>query len=1060
MIERTIDWCNRNRFVVFLGVAVLVLAGAWSLGRIPLDALPDISDVQVIIHTDWMGRPPNVIEDQVTYPIVTAMLSAPHVKAVRAQTLPNETCVYVVFEDGTDLYWARSRVLEYLQQIAGKLPPGVSPVIGPDATGAGWIYEYVLLDRSHNLSLADLRSLQDWKLRYALRTVPGVAEVATIGGFVKQYQVRLDPNRLLALKVPLETVIDKVRQSNNEVGGRLLEMSGASYLVRGLGYVRSAADLEQIPVGTNNGTPILVRDLGVVSLGPDLREGAAEWNGEGEAVGGIVVMRYGENALAVIDAVKQKIAEIRKSLPAGVEIVAGYDRSGLIEESIGTLRRELIEEAAIVSLVIIAFLFHFRSALIPIISIPLALLATFIPMQYLRVSSNIMSLGGLALAIGVLVDASIVMVENGHRWLGERQAAARARGESVGESERTRTLLGAAKQVGRPLFYSLLIIVISFLPVFLLEAQEGRMFRPLAWTKTLAITFSSLLAITVVPILMIALIRGRRLRPESENPLSRFFQWLYLPVIRWCLRHRWLTIGANLAFLAIAMPLALRIGSQFMPALFEGSMLFMPTALPGIAITSAVDLMQKQDRIIRGFPEVESVFGTIGRSDTATDNAPMDMFDTTVMLKPHEQWPVGMTYERMVQEMDAKLHFPGLSNSWTTPVENRLDMELTGIKTPVGIKVQGPDLDGIQRIGAELEELLSGVQGTRGVFAERVSQGFYVNIAVNRAEAARYGLTVGDVQSAVTSGIGGENIATAIEGRERYPINVRYLADYRDDLDALRRVLLMTPSGAQIPLGEVATVEIAPGPAMIRDEDGELTGYVYVDLSTSDYGGYVKRAQRLLDRRLHLPAGYSLKWSGEYEFQLRARKRLEVIVPIAFAAIFVLLFMLFGSVAEAAVLIFPCLYAMTGGLVLQYLMGFNFSVAVWVGYIALFGIAVETGVVMVIYLHEALDRRLEAGPIGRADIEAAIIEGAVHRLRPKLMTVTVVMLSLAPILWASGIGSDVMKPIATPIVGGMVTSTIHVLILVPVFFAIMKERALHRGTLTASAHARSIEASE
>ncbi|MFI5352278.1 MAG: efflux RND transporter permease subunit [Candidatus Binatales bacterium] len=1056
MIERTIEWCNSNRVLVFIAIAALAIAGGWSLERIPLDALPDISDIQVIVHTEMMGQPPNVIEDQVTYPIVATMLSAPHVKAVRAQTMPNDSYVYVVFEDGTDIYWARSRVLEYLQQIAGKLPAGANPVIGPDATGAGWVYEYVLLDRSHQLNPADLRSLQDWKVRYALETEPGVAEVATIGGFVKQYQVRLDPKRMLALKVPLETVIDKVRQSNNEVGGRMLEMSGADYLIRGLGYVRSVADLEQIPVGDHNGTPILIRDLGIVSLGPDLRDGVADFNGDGEVVGGIVVMRYGENALNVIDRVKRKIAEVQKTLPVGVEIVSGYDRSGLISGSIETLRRDLIEEAVIVSLVIVAFLLHFGSALIPIVSIPLALLATFIPMYWLGVSSNIMSLGGLALAIGVLVDASIVMVENGHRRLAEREAQAREAGAVLGENDRRATLLGAAMQVGRPLFYSLLIIVISFLPVFLLEAQEGRMFRPLAWTKTLAIAASSILAITIVPILMVALIRGKRLRTDSENPLSRFFQALYLPVLRWCLRHRAITIAVNLAFLVIALPLTLKIGSQFMPPLFEDSMLFMPTALPGISITSAADLMQKQDRIIKSFPEVETVFGTVGRSDSATDNAPMDMYDTTVMLKPREQWPAGMNYDRLLQDMDAKLQFPGLSNTWTTPVQNRLDMELTGIKTPVGIKVQGPELDEIQRIGSEIEELLTGVDGTRGVFAERVSQGFYVNITVNRAEAARYGLTVGDVQTAISSGIGGENIATAIEGRERYPINVRYLAGYRDNLDALRRVLVMTPSGAQIPLGEVAKVEIGPGPTMIRDEDGELTGYVYIDLSTADYGGYVERAQRVLDRKLRLPAGYSLKWSGEYEFQLRARRRLTIIIPIAFAAIFFLLYMLFQSVAEAAVLIFPCLYAMTGGLVLQYLMGFNFSVAVWVGYVALFGIAVETGVVMVIYLHEALDRRLEAGEVDRADIVAATIEGAVNRLRPKLMTVTVVMLSLAPILWSSGIGSDVMKPIATPIVGGMVTSTIHVLILVPVFFAMMKERALRKGTLAIGGHARSV----
>ena len=662
-------------------------------------------------------------------------------------------------------------------------------MIGPDATGAGWVYEYALVDKSHTHSLADLRSLQDWNVRYALETVPGVSEVATIGGFVKQYQVKLDPNRLLALKVPLETVIDKIRDSNGEVGGRVLEMSGADYMIRGLGYVHSVADLEQISVATNNGTPVLIRDLGVVSLGPDLREGAAEWNGDGETVGGIVVMRYGQNALTVIDGVKQKLAQIQRTLPRGVEIVAGYDRSGLIQASINTLKRDLIEEAIIVSLVIIIFLFHLRSALIPILALPIAVIATFIPMYYLQISSNIMSLGGLALAIGVLVDASIVMVENGYRHLSEAQHQASLKGESVSEPERQRILLSAAKQVGRPIFFSLIIIVVSFLPVFLLESQEGRMFRPLAYTKSFAIAFSSVLAITVVPVLMVLFIRGKRLRPEEDNPISRFFQAIYLPVIRWCLRHRTITIVANVIFLLLTIPLLFKIGSQFMPPLYEGSSLYMPTALPGISISSAVNLMQKQDQIIRTFPEVESVFGSVGRSDSATDNAPLDMYDTTIMLKPRDQWRKGMTYDQLIAEMDDRLHFPGLSNSWTMPVENRLDMELTGIKTPVGLKIQGPDVDRIQQIGSQIEEILGSVPGTRGIFAERVSQGFYINVDVDRATAARYGLTVGDVQRAVSSGMGGENIATTVEGRERYSINVRYLADYRNDLNALRRIL-------------------------------------------------------------------------------------------------------------------------------------------------------------------------------------------------------------------------------------------------------------------------------
>src|SRR5437867_5987399 len=1048
MITRWIDWCAKNRFLVFTGTLLLVLAGIWSLRRIPLDALPDISDVQVIIHTQWAGQPPSLIEDQVTYPIVTKLLAAPHVKAVRAQTMFGDSYVFVVFEEGTDLYWARSRVLEYMQQITGRLPAGVHPVIGPDATGAGWVYEYVLVDRTHQRSLADLRSIQDWYLRYQLETVPGVAEVATIGGFVKQYQVNVDPNRLRAYGIPLSTVIEKVRASTNEVGGRVLEMGGAEYMIRGLGYLRSLNDLETVPVATKNGTAVKIRDLGTVTFGPDIREGVAEWQGEGETVAGIVVMRDGMNALNVIDGVKKKLAEIKSSLPPGVEVVSGYDRSGLIHASIETLQRDLLEEAIIVSAVIILFLFHFRSALIPILTLPIAVLASFIPMYYLHVSSNIMSLGGLALAIGVLVDAAIVMVENGYRQLSEHPAA---ESEGVSAPERRRILMNAAKQVGPAIFFSLVIIVVSFLPVFLLEAQEGRMFRPLAWTKTLAVGFSSVLAISVVPVLMILFIRGK-LRPESKNPISRITQAIYLPVLRLCLRYRKTTLLLNLVFLLVTLPLALHIGSQFMPPLFEGSALYMPTALPGISIGQASQLLQEQDRIIRTFPEVETVFGTIGRSDSATDNAPLDMYDTTIMLKPREKWRPGMTYEKLIQEMDAKLQFPGLSNTWTMPVENRLDMELTGIKTPLGLKIQGPNLEGVQQAGAQIQQVLSGIPEVRSIFSERVSQGFYVNIEVNRLEAARYGLTVADVQQAVTSGIGGEMVTENIEGRERYPVNVRYNRDFRDNVEELRRVLIATPSGAQIPIEQVAKISFSRGPAMIRDEEGALTGYVYIDLNSKNYGGFVKAAEDLFRQKLRLQPGHTYKWAGEYEFEQRAKERLKIILPVVFFVIFVLLYIVFHSVAESAVLIFPTLYALTGGLILQKLLGYNFSVAVWVGYIALFGIAVETGVVVAAYLHEALNRRLASGKrLKHEDIEEAIIEGAVQRLRPKLMTVCVVLASLIPVLWESGIGSDVMKPIAAPIVGGMITSTIHVLILVPVFFALMKERALRRGTLVAQA---------
>jgi Cu(I)/Ag(I) efflux system membrane protein CusA/SilA len=916
----------------------------------------------------------------------------------------------------------------------------VHPAIGPDATGAGWVYEYAIVDRSHTHSLADLRSLQDWYLRYQLETVPGVAEVASIGGFVRQYQVNLDPNKLFSYGISASTVIDRVRQSTNEVGGDVLDMNGAEYMIRGLGYIKSLSDLEDVPVATKNGTPVLVRDLGTVSFGPDERRGAADWQGQGETVSGIVVMRYGMNALNVINGVKAKFKEIAPSLPAGVEIVTGYDRSWLINQSIHTLKRDLIFEAIIVSFVSIAFLFHFRSALVPILTLPIAVLAAFIPMYYLHVSSNIMSLGGLALAVGVLIDAAIVMVENGYRHLAERA-------DVPDDAERRRILVGAAQQVGPALFYSLIIIVVSFLPVFLLEAQEGRMFRPLAWTKTLVLIFSSLLSITLVPALMPLCLRGK-LRPESKNPAARITQAIYLPVLRWCLKHWKLVIALNLAFLAATIPLYFRLGSQFMPALYEGSALYMPSALPGISITQAVSLMQEQDRIIRSFPEVATVFGTVGRSDSATDNAPLDMYDTTIMLKPRDQWRPGMNYEKLIHDMDEKLQFPGLTNTWTMPVANRLDMELTGIKTPVGIKIQGPDLARIEDIGARMQQILSTMPETNSVFAERVSQGFYLNVEVNRPEAARYGLTVADVQQVITSEIGGADIAQNVEGRERFPIAVRYQRGFRDHPEALSQALIPTPSGEQIPISEVARVFYSRGPAMIRDEDGALTGYVYLNLNTHNYGGFVMDAEKLLNGKLTLPAGYTWRWAGEYEFEMRAKQRLKIILPIVFFVIFLLLYLVFKSAAEAAVLIFPTLYAMSGGLLLQWMLGYNFSVAVWVGYIALFGIAVETGVVMVVYLDEAYQRRLaQPAPMTEGALVVAVIEGAVQRLRPKLMTVAAVILSLAPILWETGIGSDVMKPIAAPIVGGMITSTIHVLILVPVFFLLIKRRALRRSLL-------------
>ena len=1058
MIERIIDWCASNRFLVFTGTVVLTAWGIWAMTRTPLDAVPDISDVQVIVSTEWTGRSPDLIEDQITYPIVSALISTPHVKAVRGFTDFGISYVYVIFEDRTDLYWARSRVVEYLQGIRGQLPDGVNPVIGPDATGVGWVFEYALVDEKGQHNLAELRGFQDWYLRYWLASVPGVAEVASLGGFVKQYQVNVDPNKLAAYNIGIRDVVSAIKASNNDVEGRLLEFSGREYMVRGRGYLKSLDDIESVSLGADpRGTPIRVRDVATVRLGPDIRRGVADLDGKGEVVGGIIVMRFGENALRVIEAVKAKLREVQRSMPEGVTIVPTYDRSWLIGESIHTLRRTLVEEAIVVSLVIIIFLFHFRSALIPILALPSAVVASFIPMYYLDVTSNIMSLGGLALAIGVLVDASIVMVENAYRYVSEPGVAVDAppSGEeqpgTIAYQDQPRAIIRAAKQVGRAIFFSLAIIIVSFVPVFLLEAQEGRMFRPLALTKTFAMGFASVLAITVVPVLMTIFIRGRRLNPESRNPVSRFFTWFYDPMIRLALRWKWTALLVNFAVVPITIPLLFTIGSEFMPPLYEGSQLYMPTSPPGLSITEASRVLQVQDKLLRQFPEVDRVFGTVGRGTTPTDNSPMGMVNTTVTLKPREAWRPGMTFEKLQAEMDARLQFPGFPNVWTQPIRNRLDMLLTGVKTPVGIKILGPNLDEIQRLGEQIERTLQPVPGTRSVYAERVAQGYFTDIEIKRDAIARHGLTVGDVQDVIEAAIGGQNVTRTIEGRERYPVNVRYERGFRQDLPDLQRVLIKTPMGAQVPLTELANISLAPGPAMIRDEGGHLAGYIYVDTATSDIGGYVDAAKRAVGEHVQLPPGYTLQWTGQYEFQVRARERLQILIPIVFFIIFMLLYLTFHSVSEASIVMLSVVYAMTGGVILQWLLGYNFSVAVWVGYIALYGVAVQTGVVMVVYLHEALDRRLrQGGQMTEEDVRQATIAGSVLRLRPKLMTVSVVMAGLVPIMWSTGVGSDVMKPIAAPIIGGMITSTIHVLIITPVIFYIMKSRALKKGTLRVS----------
>jgi Cu(I)/Ag(I) efflux system membrane protein CusA/SilA len=1048
MIARVIDWCAGNRFLVFAATAALTVWGIQAMRTTPLDAIPDISDVQVIVSTEWTGRSPDLIEDQVTYPLVSALLSTPGVRTVRGVTDFGISYVYVIFEDGTDIYWARSRVVEHLQGIRGQLPDGVNPVIGPDATGVGWVFEYALVDDSGQHTLADLRGFQDWYLRYWLAAVPGVAEVASIGGFVKQYQVNLDPNRLAAYDLAVKDVVMAIQASNSDVEGRLLEFAGREYMVRGRGYLQSAEDIAGVSLGaTAAGTPIRVSDVAAVRIGPDIRRGVAELDGEGEVVGGIVVMRFGENALDVIDGVKAKLAEVQGAFPEGVRLVPTYDRSGLIDQSIDTLRSALIEEAVVVSLVIVFFLFHLRSALVPVLTLPIAVAAAFIPMSYLGVSANIMSLGGIALAIGVLVDAAIVMVENAYRCVAEHEKES-----PVGGAARAAIIIAAAKQVGRPIFFSLAIVIVSFVPVFLLEAQEGRLFRPLAFTKTFVMIAASMLSITLVPVLMTLFIRGRRLRRESENPVSRFFTMLYAPVLRLALRWRWAALLVNFAVVPLTLPLLTSIGSEFMPPLYEGSILYMPTAPPGMSIGEATRLLQVQDRILREFPEVDRVFGTAGRATTPTDNSPMGMVNTTVTLKPREEWRPGMTFEALQSEMDAALQVPGFPNTWTQPIRNRLDMLQTGIRTPVGIKIFGADLTEIQAIGLELERVLQQVEGTRSVFAERVAQGYFTDIRIDRDAIARHGLTVDAVQDVIQSAIGGRNVTRTIEGRERYPVNVRYQRDYREDLPALDRVLVKTPRGAQVPLGQLAAISLTTGPARIRDEDGQLAGYVYVDTASNDIGGYVARARRAIGEQVTLPPGYTLLWTGQYEFQVRARERLQVLVPIVLFVIFTLLYLTFRSVSEATIVMLSVVYAMTGGVILQWWLGYNFSVAVWVGYIALYGVAVQTGVVMVVYLHEALDRRLkQGGTMTPQDIWDATVQGSVLRLRPKLMTVSVVVASLLPLMWSTGVGSDVMKPIATPILGGMVTSTIHVLVITPVIFYIMKLRALRRGTLVISA---------
>ncbi|PLX39743.1 MAG: AcrB/AcrD/AcrF family protein [Deltaproteobacteria bacterium] len=1150
MIEKIIEWSINNKLMIVLATLLAIIGGIVAMRSTPLDAIPDLSDVQVIVYTDYAGQAPQVVEDQVTYPLTTAMLSVPHAKVVRGYSFFGTSFVYIIFEDGTDLYWARSRVLEYLNFVSGRLPAGVTPSLGPDGTGVGWIYEYVLKDTTGNHDLQELRSIQDWYLRYELTAVPGVAEVASMGGFVKQYQIEVDPVKLLAYGLPLQKVRMAIGRSNNDVGGKLVEMGESEFMVRGLGYLSSIEDIENIAVGVDGeGTPLLLKSVANVTVGPELRRGVAEWNGEGEVAGGVVVMRYGENALEVIENVKAKLKSLESGLPEGVKIETGYDRSLLIERAVDTLKGKLVEEMLVVAFICIIFLLHFRSAFVAIFTLPVGIVLAILAMRALGINANIMSLGGIAIAIGVMVDASVVLVENAHKHL-ERER---------GKKSHLEIMVAASKEVGPALFYSLLIITVSFLPVFALEEQSGRLFKPLAYTKTFAMAASSILAITIIPVLMTFFVREhtlpkdmpknkrilswalsiagppalviiggisglpipdwglvaalgvsifaavclipQKMMKEEKNPLSRFFVWLYLPLIRVVLKWRKVTVLVALIAVCVTWVPLSRLGSEFMPPLNEGDLLYMPTTLPGVSITKAKELLQQTDKIIQSFPEVKHTLGKVGRAETATDPAPLSMLETTIVLRDvvereiipakrffsgwpgwlkepltwlwpeelegkitHEWrkkhvdrffsgwpeilkaplaaiWPEEryITTDELVDDLDRAIQFPGLTNAWTMPIKTRIDMLSTGIKTPVGIKLMGPDLEVLSDLGARVEAIISEIPGTLSAYSERVTGGNYLDFDIRREEIARYGLTVGDVQDIIMSAIGGMNISHSVEGLERYPINLRYGRELRNDIDSLKRVLVPTPTGAQVPLGQLADLSVHKGPAGIKSENSRRTAWVYVDLKGVDVGSYVKDAKMVLEHELDVPPGYSIVWSGQYEYMERARATLDIIVPLTLAMIFILLFVHFGSVMEAGIVMASLPFALVGGVWLLYILGYNISVAVVVGFIALAGLAAETGVVMLVYLDESFERRLNDGQMNEiSDLHGAIIEGAADRVRPKIMTVATTLIGLLPVMSGTETGSEIMKRIAAPMVGGLISSTILTLLIIPAVYELWK----------------------
>ena len=1052
MIARVIEFSARNRFLIVLLIATIVASGVWAIFNTPLDAIPDLSDVQVIVYTEWEDRSPDIIEDQLTYPIVTQLLSAPRVKAVRANSFYGFSLIYVIFEDGTDLYWARSRVLEYMSGLAGKLPEGVSPQLGPDATGVGWGLEYALIDRTGKHNLAELRSLQDWNLRYQLLAVSGVAEVAPVGGFVKQYQVTVDPDKLLAYDIPINRVVERIRKSNQEVGGRVIEFTGREYMVRGRGYFKEVSDIEEVSLGAqSDGTPIRVRDVGFVQVGPDIRRGVVDYNGLGDAAGGVVVIRFGESVYDVLKAVKQKIREtVVPSLPEGVELKVTYDRSELIENSVKTLREALIEEFVIVSLVCLVFLFHFRSALVAILILPLAVLLALLSMRGVGLTSNIMSLGGLAIAIGDMTDAVIVMVENAHKHLEHERA--KPEGE---RRDRMEVIIKAAQEVGPSLFLSQIASVIAFLPILFLEDQEGRLFRPLVYTKTFGMLLGNVLTITVAPFLMTLLISGR-IPTEETNPVNRFLIWAYNPAARLALRWRYVMVLLALAAVLATVPIYLSLGSEFMPPLWEETIMYMPVALPGASIETMREAIQKQDQILMSFPEVASVFAKAGRAETATDPAPLEMIETIIHLKPPDQWRAGLTHDELIAEMDKALRQTqvGFSNSWTMPIKGRIDMLATGIRTPIGLKIFGPDLKEVSRIGGEIEKHVSMVPGTRSAFAERVSEGYYLDFDIRRSEIARYGLTVGDVQEVIQSAVGGANVTTTIEGRERYPVNVRYGRSFREDLWRLRRVLVETPTGVQVPLEQLADVKISSGPAMIKSEAAQLVGYVYIDVVGRDPGSYVRDAKAMIEEMVEVPTGYRLEWSGTFEAMQRAQRRLLYVIPLTLLVIFVVLYLNTRSMAKVFIVLLAVPFSLIGAFLFLYLLSYNLSVAVWVGIIALAGIDAQTGVVMLLYLDMAYERWKQEGRMNSLrHLEGAVLEGAVQRIRPKMMTIMSIMMGLMPIMWSPCTCADVMKRSAAPMVGGVITSFILELLIYPAIYMIWKSWTELRRTTPAPGRA-------